>query len=121
MKAIKYILILSLLDIVLFVNLNNISNPVWNLMWYSQFYFIAFIAFYYSWQLFNNTIIRSIIISLTSYFIFHMIINVVDIFDHELKLIMYKGKYINYILGLSMGIALLILPLINKIKKWISS
>lgn len=118
MKVVKYILILSLLNIVLFVNLNNISNPLWNLMWYCQFYFIAFIAFVLSWKRYNNIIIRSVIIGLTFYFLFHLIVNVIDIFNHDLKLIMYKGKYINYIIGTSMGIALLILPLIKILQKW---
>lgn len=118
-NAITFILILSLVCISLFVNYYNIdSRHVWNLIYYFQYYFIVFGFIILIWMCFDNTLIRSLTIPIGAYYLFHLIVNIIEIFNEPLKKLIYQGKNINYIIGISLCIALIILPLHNIFKKW---
>jgi hypothetical protein len=74
-----------------------------------------------TWIIDKSIITRSLLISLGCYYLFELSIDIIDVNNHELKVKLYKGKYINYILGISMGLSLLILPTIKKIKSLIKN
>lgn len=113
------ILMLSTVCIVLFVNFYNFNHKhIWNLVYYSQYYFIVAGFIVLIWVCFKDMIIRSLTIPIGFYYIFHLIVQTIEIFDPILKQAIYKGKIINYILAIGCGGALLIYPLIIYIKKW---
>ena len=116
MKIFKYISILALITIVSFVNYYK-PSALWNLVYYFHYYLIAGVFIYLGWKLCKDILTRSLLISLGFYYCFEFSIDLLDIFNHDLKLLIYKGKYINYILGFSMGLSLIILPIIKKCTK----
>jgi hypothetical protein len=117
-KVINIILIVWLLLIVIFVTNNNPTyQKIWDLGYYLSYYCIVFIAFRLCWLLFYGILTRSLLISVVFYYGYHLIIQVIEVFNQPLKQLLYQGKYINYILGISLGLSILILPLIKTKKK----
>jgi hypothetical protein len=115
----QLLLILSLLDIVIFVNFNDAMNKQeFKLVFYVHI-FLIMIAFIKSgWHRHNEVLTRSLLLALGFYWFFEIIAQTIAVIDLELKQQIYKGKTINYILALSCGCSLLILPLINNFKQW---
>lgn len=119
-NLVRYIIIIALISIVAFVNFYNVDNKsVWNLIYYTHYYLIVTIFLKWGWTYFKDILTRSLLVALGFYYAFEMTIDIIDIIDHALKIAIYKGKYINYILALSCGCSLLILPILDKVKKWL--
>ena len=119
-NIVRYIIIIALLSIVAFVNFYDISKEyVWNPVYYTHYYLIVTIFIGWGWTYFKDILTRSLLVALGFYYAFELLIDIINIIDHDLKVLLYKGKYINYILALSCGCSMLILPIWDKIKKWL--
>ena len=111
----KYIPMIPLIIIVCFVNLNE-TNPLWDLLYYMQYYIFVIFFIIILWQ-FSNLLTRSILIALGFYYGFELSMDILKIINQDLVDQIYTTKTINYILSITCGLSLLILPLINRIKK----
>ncbi|WBC28389.1 hypothetical protein RPMD05_1 [Rhodobacteraceae phage LS06-2018-MD05] len=117
-KLTRNISILTILIIVIFVNFNK-ENAIWDLFWFNQTYLIVFGFIILGWNISKDKLTRSLLLALGFYYSFEFIMDILNIFNPELYEILYKTKIINYLLALSCGCSLLILPLVGGLKKWI--
>lgn len=116
MKIVKATAIIAFLVIVIFVNFNK-ETHLWDLFYYIQSYlFVAFFIFL-GWKLEQNTIIRSIIITIGVYYSFELFVDILRVFNSNLVEKWYTTKVINYILAMSCSLSLLIYPFIKGLKK----
>lgn len=117
-KKVASVLILSILLLVIFINFNSrMSEHVANTMYYMQYYFIIGFMIILIWVLFSNNLIRILTVPIGVYYLFHLGINIIEIFDPELKAQLYKTKYINYCLSISMALSICIIPFLKHISK----
>ena len=111
------ILIFSTLLLVFFVNFNNdINEHVWNLIYYTQYYVLVGFSIVLIWILFSDKLTRILTVPIGLYYIFHLTINIIEIFDQPLKEQLYRTKYINYGLVLGMGFSIIIAYFISSKK-----
>lgn len=117
-KKVIFILILSLFCIVGYINFDNkLSEDVINLIYYCQYYVIVGLLITLLWILFTNKLLRALTCPITVYYIFHFIVNFIEIFNPELKDLIYRTRYINYGLSITLVLALIIIPLFGYIKQ----
>jgi len=117
MKCIKYISAIILLIIVLFVNLNEI-NPIWDAIYYSQYYIIVGFFIYIGFKLNGDVLTKSLLLALGFYYSFEITMDIINIINSETYYYIYSTRFINYVLCVGCVGALLILPLMKLIKKW---
>jgi len=104
---------LSSLLIVTYVNLNDfnyglINVHFWRLIYYFQYYVLVGFSIVLLWILFSNKVIRILTAPIAVYYLFHLCINYLEIFNPELKDLIYTTKTINYLLSISMAISIVI-------------
>ena len=120
-KKVIYILVIAILVIVIFINFNNDKFiHIWNLIYYSQYYIIVGLLIWFIWVLFSNKNIRLLTIPIGIYYAFHLVVNTIEIFSPELKDQLYTTKTINYILAISMGLAVFIPFIYEKLRRFIN-
>lgn len=115
-------LIASILDIVIFVNFNDSMNKQeFKLMFYVHIFIIVMMFINFGWKKHKDNLTRSLLIALGFYWLFEIIMQSIAVIDFDLKVRLYTGKNINYILSLACGGSLLVLPTWNKLKLWLKN
>ena len=113
----RYILLYALFSIVIYVNFYE-KTAIWRLVYYSQYYSIVSIVMIFAWKKYRDNLTRSLIIGLGFYYGFELIMDIINVFNPDLHSLWYKKRYINYACASGVGISLLVLPVIKRIKKW---
>lgn len=113
---IRIILIYAIISVVLYTTSHK-ENALWNLVYYMPVNCIVAISFIMIWRGFEDTLTRSLLIALTAYFLYEMVMDIIHIFNENLYQNYYLKAIIKYVLALGFSLTLLIIPIWKKIKR----
>jgi len=105
-----------ILIIVIYVNFNIKDDNVWDLIGYTKDYVIVGLVIFLVYKIEKGVIIRCLLFALGSYYVFELVMDILEISNDEMHTELYKKKYINYSVALGICVALGV-PLFKRRKK----
>ena len=114
-NVIRGALIIILLVIVIFINLNE-ENSIWDLIYWMKDYVIISVLIYVLWIAFSDIVIRLITVPIGFYYLFELISDIFKIVDADRHQQMYSTTVLNHILGYSLAISIIVGYVISKRK-----